>query len=1052
MDLPQWLLASAVLPVKPSEPAKKVFGPMSHSLRECILLIPSSGLDDFPEALPGADSAQVLSAWLALWHPRLIAHTHASPRWQSANQPPHSFEGILALAPDCTQTHLPSDLANTATNAGGWLISPKSDWRGLQTEILQTLNLPKFEATLEPNVESTHEPTTEPSYEPTLEQTVESTDQPASESELLPELQSEFAALGYAYLQIQLLTQKLRYTSNLDQLLFDSQVDEAASAALQGDVDQANRLLQSCFDQLGQERDHYYSLDVSLLDVTLLAKTTLGSTVAQQLDRPLPTTFVASASLLRQMQTQQPTIAQQLKQAVSDQRASLAGGLDVERPHPLMNFDSLMRDLMRGQQAYRDLGFAPPTAFTRFSFGQVSDMPLHLRRSGYAGSMLIAWQEGSYPSGSHAKFSWEAAEGTFINAVAPPLVDAMSPTTYLTLGRRIAESLDHQHVPVFMMAHWPNQYSTFFELLERVVRRTPALGRWQHVDDFFEKTDQPYHQDSLPGRKFMHDWAAAAGSKCDELIDATMIYHQLSMQLRQLQNLANLAYQLENFHKRPQAAQATDPGASTGDSAADPNQIGQHVERGPQALALSALDSQLSQLADAVDGLLDEGVFTTAKAAQIRSEVDALLSQLVSRFARAAGHRTSDAASANNSANSAATTLLINPTSAPQRLILASSTDVAPTAGASWLYATGCDPQRRLSMIDLPGFGMLPVAMQPTNAPRARREPTLVQGDGLLVNDFMEIQIDPRSGALRSLHVPGKRGNRFSMQVARRERSGGPAEYSQMQITELRTIENSPVRGCLRAVGNCLLRGERTAAFEIDYELLRGQRVLNVDIKLSNVVALSGSPWSSGYVLRSAWPNESSILTTRSCSSRLAFPSGKAVATEWIEIDDVEYRTYLLTSGMPFHQRVEERFLESLLGLGSAGSLRRRIGIGFDLPNPSVTASQFGQAPLSAPLMTTSSAAPSDPAWLMHVDAKNVILQLESPLVDRSGNCAGLRVHLSELGGKSVTARIRALREVREAHRVDYHGNRIAKLTVEGDTTSIAIRPHEMTFIDLEWA
>ncbi len=436
---------------------------MSHTLRECLLLIPSSGLDDFPESLPAGDSEQVLSAWLALWHPRLLAQTHAAPRWQSANQPPHSFEGILALAPDCTAAHLPSDLHNTATSAGGWLIKPANDWRALQQLLLQTLDL---------------------------------SDQPP----VLPDLQTEFAALGYAYLQIQLLTQKLRYSSNLDQILFDSQVDQAASAALAGDVGQAEQFLQSCFDQLGQERDHYYSLDVNLLDVTLLAESTLGPSVGKQLDRPLPTTFVASANLLRQMQSRHPQVATQLQQALTDHRASLAGGLDIERPHPLMTFDSLKRDLDRGHQAYRELGFQPPTVFTRFSFGQVSDMPLHLRRSGYAGSMLIAWQEGDYPSGSHAKFSWEAAEGTFINAIAPPLVDALSPATYLTLGRRIADALDHQHVPVFMMAHWPNQYSNFFELLERVVRRTPALGRWQNVDDFFEKTDQPYHQDSLPGR------------------------------------------------------------------------------------------------------------------------------------------------------------------------------------------------------------------------------------------------------------------------------------------------------------------------------------------------------------------------------------------------------------------------------------------------------------------------------------------------------------------------------------------------------------------------
>ena len=217
------------------------------------------------------------------------------------------------------------------------------------------------------------------------------------------------------------------------------------------------------------------------------------------------------------------------------------------------------------------------------------------------------------------------------------------------------------------------------------------------------------------------------------------------------------------------------------------------------------------------------------------------------------------------------------------------------------------------------------------------------------------------------------------------------------------------------------------------------------------MVGLSGSPWSSAYVLRTAWPNEASILATRSCSSRQAFPSGKAIATEWIEIDDVEYRTYLLTAGLPFHQRVEERFLETVLGLGTSGAIQRKFGIGFDLPNPSVSAGQFRQ-PTHSVCIESSSPGPADAAWLMHVDAKNVLMHLESPLLDEAGNCSGIRVHLSELSGKSVTARVRSLREVREAHRVDYLGGRIAKLTVEGDATSIAMRPHEMTFVDIEWA
>ncbi len=230
--------------------------------------------------------------------PSLIAVTHAAPRWQSANQPPYSFEGVLALAPDCTASHLTERLDQHCRQRRRLVGQTWERLRQLQEDILATLSL-------------------------------------GSETQLLPQMQTEFAALGYAYLQIQLLTQKLRYTSNLDQLLFDTQVDQAATAALAGDIGQAQQMLQSCFDQLGQERDHYYSLDVSLLDVTLLAETTLGATVAKQLGRDLPTHFCGQRQ-------SPPTDALEASRDRTSAAASVGRPprqpgrrLDIERPHPL---------------------------------------------------------------------------------------------------------------------------------------------------------------------------------------------------------------------------------------------------------------------------------------------------------------------------------------------------------------------------------------------------------------------------------------------------------------------------------------------------------------------------------------------------------------------------------------------------------------------------------------------------------------------------------------------------------------------------------------------
>ncbi len=357
-------------------------------------------------------------------------------------------------------------------------------------------------------------------------------------------------------------------------------------------------------------------------------------------------------------------------------------------------------------------------------------------------------------------------------------------------------------------------------------------------------------------------------------------------------------------------------------------------------------------------------------------------------------------------------------------------------------------------MIDLPGFGVLTVPLERAEeALLKRKQPTLVQGDGLLLNDFLEAQIDPRTGALRSLHVPGKRGNRLSIQLARREKTGNAAaEYSTMQLTSSKTIENSTVRACVSVEGDLIWKGNHTGHFRIDYKLDRGQRTLMIEGALTGLAKCTGSPWNSAYVLRTAWPNEAAILSYRACGSRVGWTGGKAVALDAIEIDDVDYKTWLLPAGLAFHQRTEERFMETIVSTGSRGDACFRFGVGVDLPNAPVAALNFAQSPYVVAVEPAKVQRAAPASWLMNVDAKHVLMQLESPLVDLDGKLIGMRLHISELANKSVTAHIRALREVSEAHRVDYHGGRVAKLTVEGDTTSIALRPSEMTFVDLIWA
>jgi alpha-mannosidase len=305
------------------------------NLRECLFLLPGNGLDDFPRSLAADQADELLAGWVALWHPQLIAAIRTAPRWQQATYPPADLNDLLLVLPSISESVLKSGFEEEVIAAGSVMLRARAPWTEFQSELLSATGLTASNATID-------------------------------------SLQLEFAALGYAFLQVQLMTRQLRYTSNLDELLFSDQALQAAQAAVADDRETAERMLQSCFDQLGQERDHYYSLDVSLIDVTLLAPTTLGNSLKKQLSTPHPPTSVlANASLVCKLNETQPESMQLLNSALAQRSATLVGGLDRERPHPLMSFDAVRRDLARARQTYAALGVPQPKVFSRYTFGVV---------------------------------------------------------------------------------------------------------------------------------------------------------------------------------------------------------------------------------------------------------------------------------------------------------------------------------------------------------------------------------------------------------------------------------------------------------------------------------------------------------------------------------------------------------------------------------------------------------------------------------------------------------------------------------------------------------
>lgn len=980
---------------------------MENSANNAFLLLPGYELDGYPRTLGSQAASNLLSGWLALWHPALIAQINCAPSWIQAENFTDTIPGSLVVIPELPELSPDPAFQEAEGNGEIAVLRPESGWRTTQANALKLANLSSVEI----------------------------------DEKLIP----EFAALGYAYLQIQLMTRQLRYTSNLDQLLFSDQVCQAAEAALAGEIEKAQQLLQSCFDSLGQERDHYYSLDVSLLDITLLADSTLGKSLDQQLAIAPKTTYLASASLLRLLPTEK---RQSLLEQTESGKAAICGGLDQERPHTLLCRDSVLREYRRGQLGYEELGFSRPKAFSRLSFGFLSEQASDLQQLGFDGAMMIAWTGGSYPEGSQAKMSWESSDGNYLATVAAPVFDASNAASYLALGWEIGEALDHQHVPTLLFAHWPNQQSEFYELLQIISDKTPALGRWSTVDEYFKDTDEPYHQERLSASGFRYPWMSSAESP-QELIDATKLHYQLSNRCRSLRNLSVLAFQIANApheiaEPKPQQAdeQLEESGSNEGDNASSLS-TGEDAVSKASAYSMLELENQSEDLSSAIeiaDSLLDAPDLAQVKFAEGAALADQAEKEILARLSSAIlGKSSSDGEQSKG-------LLLLNPRSTPARTRVGLPKSQY-LQDSDWKFASSMVGHDRYTSVDLPSLGFVAAPIAASES-QPKLKP-LAQSGGLLQNEFLEAQVDIRRGHLLSLHIPGRRGNRLSLMLARRDKtSKGKFEVSKMVASDVQMLTSSGLCGLIRAKGKLDSNGAKVGEFEIDYEVWRGNRVLEVTFRLSSLAKLAdANPWKSAYVARLAWPMESAIVRYFSGGARHAWGSGQAIAPELIEIDETDYRTQYLTGGLAFHRRTETRFLESILSANSADS-EHRIGIGVDLPSPIQNAADFYDKRYSVSL---SQPVESNRAWLISCDVKNVAVDLKGSLVDEEGRCVGVRLGLFESDGKSTSANIRLLHNVRSASRVDLRGNSRGPVTSGEDKITVAMRSNESCLVDVLW-
>jgi alpha-mannosidase len=425
------------------------------SIRSASLILPCHRLQDFPTHLTGQMAAELLAAWTVLWHPALLAATGRLPGWHSADAPPEpeTLDGELILVPSVCHSRL------------------VGNWRDRLRET-EPRNPPAVEAA--------------ESRGATLAAALAAAGM--DEQVVAAELAGDFFALGYAHLQVELLTGAMHYSSVLDTTHFSEAVIAAAQAAVAGEEDKAREELARAFDLLMDARNHAYAVDFYVVDVTLVTESTLGEALRAKLASGLPTSLLASGELIERMASDEPATLTELRRAMEAGTACVAGGMLHGGPTAGLPPEAILAESMDGQDVARFRLGRDIEIFGQFDSAFSPLLPQILRGTGFRGTLHAAFDGGTLPKAAQRKTRWGPRDGEQIDIISATPLDVARPETWLKLAEKASHSIAHDHVAAVLLAGWPGQASEFGDDLRRAAKFCPVLGKLVTLEEFFSVT------------------------------------------------------------------------------------------------------------------------------------------------------------------------------------------------------------------------------------------------------------------------------------------------------------------------------------------------------------------------------------------------------------------------------------------------------------------------------------------------------------------------------------------------------------------------------------
>ncbi len=961
-------------------------------IQQLIVVLPCYSLEDFQLDRTDEDAEQLLAAWTVLYHPALLNGVRFLPRWERAYDPPSDPKDALIVVPNVSESCIPP----------GWI-------ENLDPERVILLRNFKDQRELRHQIEEVW-----PTPMPSLEESV----------------LDQFFALGFAYLQVELMTRQLRYMSNLDEIRFRESALKAADAACNGDMDSVKPHLQRAFDLLSESREYFYPLQNHLIDLTLTAETTLGAGLFRELRHGDRVNLVMTGEATTRLAEKHPETLAELRKALEENRAALVGGEHREGPWTLLPQSLWIRDLQRARREYETHLQITPQIFGRRRFGLCSHLPGVLAAAGFTGALHSALDDGAFPVGNQSKLRWEGEDGQTIDALGRIPQDASRASVFLKLADTVGRVLDLDHAATTIFAHWPDAVSYWYRLLRITAGFSPVLGTFRLLPEFFRETQYVGTRTQYPAERYaspyLSQWVADGSPD------------PISRWTRLLRLLAK-------------------------------------VDAARNALVMRALvtgrwDEQAASRYERLERRLDEAVSGAEmpdhhdRIARIAEESEESLAEIVRLLAE------SLFPGANSTKAQPVGYVIVNPYPFPQRGATVLSETPYPPKLEPPVLATGRDASDPV-VVEVPPISYWAIpsgeasVMKEAGKRRgmfSRRIPSepSIQVEGLVVqNDFFRIRIDETSGGIGALASAPVGRNLLSQKVALRLPIPGDdtsealedpeRHYTRMIAESVEVVTSNRTQAEFASRGRLVNRaGDLVARFEQFTTVVSRLPVVRIRIRLQPERLPEGSPWSEYYACRFAWNDETAEVHRSLGWCRNATEASLLESPWYVHLTTQKHALTFLTPGLPFHRRIGLRRLDTLLMVKGETAREFELGIGLDLRYPLHAALQLGESPISIPVNSTL----PEPAcaWMMHVDVRNVLLTAVFPVAE-GDRLAGLRLELWETEGRAGDATIRFCRPLRSAYRLDLWQREIEPLPTAEDAVTVSFHRFQRRSVEVRF-